>query len=118
MKTPTIVKKLAGKNFYVYIYKLESPKYYQGLKDPATIGVGYIGPDVRDGIQAIQRAIAQAKEDGFFIKNKETCGNINNAGNRMILEAMSRFPTDLSLTIADELLTREEVVAYITEHLL
>lgn len=110
----TVVKKLKDKEFYVYEYRLEMPRYYEGFKKPATIGIGFIGPDTMEGMRVVKEILGEIRKNRAELERMFG----DDAANMLILEFLRRFTADLSLTIANETLSREDAVRYISANLL
>jgi hypothetical protein len=110
----TVVKKLKDKEFYVYEYRLETPRYYEGFQKPATIGIGFIGPDTTEGMRVVKEILGEIRKNRAELERMFG----DDAANMLILEFLRRFPADISLTIANETLSREDAIRYISANLL
>lgn len=109
-----VVKKLKDRESYVYEYRLEIPRYYEGFQKPATIGIGFIGPDTPEGMRVVKDILGEIRKNRAELERMFG----DDAANMIIMEFLRKFPADLSLTIATKTCSREDVAHYISTNLL
>ena len=120
MEQGTPIKKLKGLEFYVYLYRLDTPRRYRGgyagQANDNTIGFGYHGKNehIRDGLDQVNRYILWLKDHLSDLADKYGKAFPDQAQ----FEVFDRFEADISTTIGYTIMTRDECDQYISEVLM
>jgi len=112
MEKGTPVGKLKGIKFFVFLYALENPRYYEGVGGTNTLGFGYYGKhgsDMREGLWRIASAVEWLKEHIPEFRKKYGI----NFADQSQFEVFRHLKKDLSTTVEYTMLPREEIEDWI-----
>ena len=117
-KTATLIGKLSGLDFYVYLYRLDAPRAYPGHFNSNTIGLGYVGrehsPDIQTGLDRLCRGVGWLREQIPALQEKHG----RNFPDAAQYEVFNYLDKEFSLLVSGETMRAIEGRAWIEHHLL
>ena len=114
----TLIGKLEGINFYIYLYQLDAPREYQGPFNHNTIGFGYVGrensQDIQTGLDRVCRGVKWLREQKKVLQEKHRM-DFPDAAQHEVFKHLSK---DFSLFVSGEMMGETEGRAWIEHYLL